>query len=395
MTDVQAFPVETDVPAPDPQSHPIDSEDQFLTARADVGTSDHASEHPRKETVYYDAEDGYNEGKVSVKAGCLGCCTCIRRRPRQQRTAVPGIRQDIPPPPPPPLPPHGRPQGESMEPYWSHSRINLLRQPTVTPVPELHEITINSREDDIFYSMEEAALDPSNLYVDDDEVEDAQAPLSRRSSLSSRDSLSRAGSLKAALAKIARRLSSRRDLGRVDHLLTEEPGDELNLVTGPLSPEEMTEISRFAGTWKADRSMSDDYDGMCKIMQLGFVFRKALDSSDTIKFEITQDELVYTARVLGLVNIVERRPWSGEKLPHRRRDLRRGQAMCSVKRRRQILVMRLDWNDPLGGRILEHVQLSEDGKNMVFRIDLYRNTANAHGQEAHIRIVFHRASGPS
>lgn len=67
-----------------------------------------------------------------------------------------------------------------------------------------------------------------------------------------------------------------------------------------------------------------------------------------VQFEITQDELIYTARVLGLVNIVERRPWSGEKMPHRRRDLRRGQAMCSVKRCWQTLVMR--W----GSRRSEH-----------------------------------------
>ena len=58
------------------------------------------------------------------------------------------------------------------------------------------------------------------------------------------------------------------------------------------------------------------------------------------QIKCTSEELIYKVRVIGIGSFVGRRPWSGEKVEHERRDLRRGTVLCSVKRYSQGLALR-------------------------------------------------------
>lgn len=51
---------------------------------------------------------------------------------------------------------------------------------------------------------------------------------------------------------------------------------------GPLTNKELEFYSQFSGTWRADWEASDTYDSLCKVMKLGWVFRKGLESSNTL-----------------------------------------------------------------------------------------------------------------
>ncbi|CAD7699100.1 unnamed protein product [Ostreobium quekettii] len=366
------------------------------------GQSGRADAHGLKDAMHCDAEGhSFREEQDSAEGVRMGCCICLRRkrslpswrgRLRLMRRRVATLRDQsntAPHPWQPKLPrsSQGGSQVESADSDLCGPKSNnLVRQGAVAPAPEALDLDTESLSDDDFYSVEDVEIDEDSLYTDPDGTPEAatQNPLTR-----AREDL-RSSSLKKRLSSMMKKLSFRRDAGRVDHLLLHEPMDDVDLRSGPPSADEFAEMLRFVGTWKADRSASDEYDGLCKVMQLGYAFKKALDASDTMKIEITQEELIYTGKVLGLFSLVERRPWSGDQVPHRRRDLRRGRALASVKRRHRMLVMLLEWKDPMEGKIVEHMQLSEDAASLVLRVDLRRKTGNAYGQEVHLRLVFRR-----
>lgn len=51
---------------------------------------------------------------------------------------------------------------------------------------------------------------------------------------------------------------------------------------GPLTDAEFLFYMKYNGKWKANWGVSDSYDSLCKVMELGWVFRKGLDASDVI-----------------------------------------------------------------------------------------------------------------
>lgn len=45
------------------------------------------------------------------------------------------------------------------------------------------------------------------------------------------------------------------------------------------------ELKRLSGIWKRDRERSEDYSPMCDMLQLGWVFKKAMDLSDILQVQ--------------------------------------------------------------------------------------------------------------
>lgn len=325
-----------------------------------------------------------------------GCLCLISQRNVSSKGPIHPL---LPPgqPPPPPRPPGHDVRAVSPEPYWLRCPYSLLRQPTTIPVPETREININSKD------FEGNTIKLSSVEEDGDSCkmpcgsDSASVPPDSRSPPreSSPTRYKRHSKLKEKLRSIWGKFIGRRrssETSSVAHILGHEPGDELQLLTGQLGQAELAGISRFAGVWKVDRKVSDSYSTLCKVMQLGWVFRKALTASGTIKIKCTSEELIYKVRVIGIGSFVERRPWSGEKVEHERRDLRRGTVLCSVKRYSQGLALRSEWEGLLGGSCTEYLELSEDARSMVLRLDLYRNTDSATGKEVHMRLVLHRST---
>lgn len=282
---------------------------------------------------------------------------------------------------------------QQKEPSRFEGSFNLLRQPTMTPVPESLEININSRDIEgggvKFYAADdddcpyEAGSDSGTLSGSPDGSESPDGEKFGKNSV-----LKNGSSLKEKFGIFLRRLS-RRD--STEHILLHEPGNELELVTGPMSKEELAEISKFSGTWKLDRRASDPYSALWKLMELGNAFHVDNAASDVVKIACTAEEMVYIAQLVGLVNFVEHRPWSGDKVEHRRRDSREGRLLCSVQRYSRGMVLRSHWDDPFGGVSSEYLEMPADGMSLVIRMDVYRNPNSRAGKEAHLRLVFRRA----
>lgn len=67
----------------------------------------------------------------------------------------------------------------------------------------------------------------------------------------------------------------------VNQILTTVSKD-IGTWVGPLSDKEFEFYSQFSGTWKTDWNISDNFDSLCKVMKLGWVFRKGLEASDCL-----------------------------------------------------------------------------------------------------------------
>lgn len=172
----------------------------------------------------------------------------------------------------------------------------------------------------------------------------------------------------------------------INKILQESKVDVFRL-KGPMTESQLHDVLRMNGTWKADKSMSDNYESLCQVMELGWVFRKGLENSDTLVFCCSRTEFKSVAKVVGLVNLTERRPWDETVINHRRRDLRRGSAKCWVERYDGGIILRLDWESPLPGTIYEFIELTEDGSAMVLRQELYRSDID---KTSVVRMVFRR-----
>ncbi|GMH37292.1 hypothetical protein BSKO_05165 [Bryopsis sp. KO-2023] len=98
-----------------------------------------------------------------------------------------------------------------------------------------------------------------------------------------------------------------------------------------LSKEQLKFQKRFHGWWHADFEMGDSNKHLADAMELGWLMRKALNHLDRIHFDVQRDSLGTKARVWNLINVNDRRPWSGEKIKVKRKDRRKGQATTWVE----------------------------------------------------------------
>jgi hypothetical protein len=81
----------------------------------------------------------------------------------------------------------------------------------------------------------------------------------------------------------------------------------------------------LTGTWKKDWEASDPMDAACDLVELPWLLRKALRVLSTLKVEENEEHFKTTIKAGGIMDVVERYPFSEEYVKHGRRDKRRGQ----------------------------------------------------------------------
>lgn len=85
------------------------------------------------------------------------------------------------------------------------------------------------------------------------------------------------------------------------------------------------DLDSVTGTWKKLPAKSDSMDEACDMVELPWVFRKALKFLNTLV--LLDDRSTRFKTVLkagGIMDVVEEYPWTGETVKHSRRDKRKG-----------------------------------------------------------------------
>ncbi len=85
------------------------------------------------------------------------------------------------------------------------------------------------------------------------------------------------------------------------------------------------DLDSVTGTWKKLPNKSDSMDEACDIVELPWVFRKALKFLNTLV--LVDDRRTSFKTVLkagGIMDVVEEYPWTGDIVKHSRRDKRKG-----------------------------------------------------------------------
>ncbi|GMH45276.1 hypothetical protein BSKO_13233 [Bryopsis sp. KO-2023] len=145
-------------------------------------------------------------------------------------------------------------------------------------------------------------------------------------------------------------------------------------------------LKQMSGSWLQDHSRSDGIEEMCEVLELGWVFRKALQKSDMLELDIDDVRIAQIAKIFRLVDLVENFPLSGEEQTFRRRDLRRGALHAQTSLTQTGYSTRLWWNDPCKGGMTETFHFTPDGKEMEIDVYIWRET----GRECRLRTVWKR-----
>lgn len=135
---------------------------------------------------------------------------------------------------------------------------------------------------------------------------------------------------------------------------------------GGVSVGKSANIRSLTGKWRKNKNKSDCMREACDMVELPFVFRKALAFLNVLEI---QDDGEYFRTVLkagGIMDVVEEYPWGDSKpVVHRRRDKRKGTHVGSVRTGEdghpQIVVT---WDDPFGGVCSDTFVLSKDGMEL-------------------------------
>lgn len=92
------------------------------------------------------------------------------------------------------------------------------------------------------------------------------------------------------------------------------------------------------------------------------------------------------------MDVIETYPWTGEQVPHPRRDKRRGQHIGCVTLDAQSGAPSIvcTWSDPYGGRCSDTFNLSEDGHTLIQVTDMEVHTS---GRRTQFRQVWCACAG--
>ena len=153
-----------------------------------------------------------------------------------------------------------------------------------------------------------------------------------------------------------------------------------------------TDLS-LTGIWKKDKSASDSMSEACELIALPWVLRQALAVLNTLHIEDTDDHFKTVMKAGGLMDVVERYPWTGETVPHPRRDKRRGKHHAKVYRLENgefsgAPVIEANWDEPLGGWCSDTFVLSEDGHTLEQITEMKMKES---GKYCKYKTVFRRA----
>jgi hypothetical protein len=122
----------------------------------------------------------------------------------------------------------------------------------------------------------------------------------------------------------------------------------------------------LTGAWRKDREASDDMAEACDMVALPWVLRKALAVLNRLEVEDTDAHFATNLKAGGLMDVVERYPWSAEQVAHSRRDKRRGQHTGRVTRTAEGRpCIEVTWENPHGGECADTLVLSPDGNTLT------------------------------
>eukprot|EP00890_Picochlorum_soloecismus_P002533 jgi/Picsp_1/3280/NSC_06120-R1_predicted protein [Chlamydomonas reinhardtii] len=134
---------------------------------------------------------------------------------------------------------------------------------------------------------------------------------------------------------------------------------------GGMSIGKTANLTSLTGKWRKNKNKSDCMREACDMVELPFVFRKALAFLNVLEI---QDDGEYFRTILkagGIMDVVEVYPWKDCKpVVHRRRDKRRGKHLGSVRREDGHPQIVVSWDDPFGGVCSDTFVLSEDGMEL-------------------------------
>ncbi|KAK9822357.1 hypothetical protein WJX81_001129 [Elliptochloris bilobata] len=146
----------------------------------------------------------------------------------------------------------------------------------------------------------------------------------------------------------------------------------------------------LTGKWRKDKEQSDPMEEACDLVELPWLLKKAVLVHNTLELEDTPEFFRTTLKAGGVLDVVERYPWSGEVVLHKRRDKRSGQHRGRVERTSDghpcILV---EWDDPHGGVCSDMFVLGDGGYTLTQLSDM---TIRDSGRRFQYKTVFQRAS---
>lgn len=146
----------------------------------------------------------------------------------------------------------------------------------------------------------------------------------------------------------------------------------------------------LTGRWRKDADASDSMQEAVEMVALPFYLRPALGLLKTLEIEDSDAHFKTNLKAGGLMDVIESYPWSGDSVPHSRRDKRRGKHVGYVTRvegRHPCIVV--SWSDPYGGSCSDTFLLSECGKEMTQLTEMHVVGSN---RRTRYKTVYRRVS---
>lgn len=147
----------------------------------------------------------------------------------------------------------------------------------------------------------------------------------------------------------------------------------------------------LTGTWHKDRAASDSMTEACDLVALPWVFRQALGLLNTLKLMDNDAAFQTVLKAGGVMDVVERYPWTGEKVEHGRRDKRRGKARGRVYRPEggggAAAVIEVTWADPHGGWCADRFEVTGEAGDTL---EQWTEMVMRDGRRCAYRTVYRR-----
>ena len=118
-------------------------------------------------------------------------------------------------------------------------------------------------------------------------------------------------------------------------------------------------IRNVTGTWMKVASKSDSLDEACDLVELPWVFRKALPFLNKLVLVDTETSFKTILKAGGIMDVVEEYSWSSdEEILHGRRDKRRGYHRGRVLRNDNgYPCIAVSWDEPFSGKCTDTFEI--------------------------------------
>lgn len=144
------------------------------------------------------------------------------------------------------------------------------------------------------------------------------------------------------------------------------------------------ELKVMNGVWVRDSSKSDDPGPLCDVMELPWIYKRALKISSQAEVEIRDDCVFVRPKLFGIPVPSAATPFSreGKLLP--RRDRRKGLSRISLVRTVFGFRQYNCWADPYAGMSIVEIGISDDGRTLTMSTFIKRRA----GASCKVATVF-------